>query len=238
LRRLKRILLRFKEEIIIQKIEGIMENLAKIIWASPQTLARDGIIALLDQEPDFTFAEIVSKQEDIVPALSAKPTPNLLVVDHVFLTEDPGYLSTLKQLAPAIKVLVLSGIEHDEDILSLMKSGADGYIVNEAHKDELVFAIKHILAGNTYICTALYLKVLESIATVDLGKKGQAVEFSPREEQILKLILEGYSNQEIAYQLFTNKRTILKYRESLLQKTGASDIGTVIRIALQQGVLN
>ncbi|MGK6351471.1 LuxR C-terminal-related transcriptional regulator [Parapedobacter sp. DT-150] len=214
-----------------------MENSANIIWASPRTLARDGIIALLDQEPDFTFAEIVSTREDIIPALSAKPATNLLAVDHVFL-EDDRYLSTVKQLAPQIRVLVLSGIEYNEDILSLVKSGADGYIVNEANKDELVFAIKHILAGNTYICTALYLKVLESIATTDFGRKGQAVEFSPREEQILKLILEGYSNQEIAYQLFTNKRTILKYRESLLQKTGAPDIGTVIRIALQQGVLN
>ncbi len=236
---MKRIPLRLKQRRHTVNIgKGIMENSAKIIWASPQTLARDGVIALLDQEPDFTFAEIVSSRDDIIPALSAQPTVNLLTVDHVFIQEDPKYLSTLKKIAPHIKVLVLSGIEYDEDILGLMKSGADGYIVNEANKDELVFAIKHILGGNTYICTALYLKVLESIAAADLGNKSQAVEFSPREEQILKLILEGYSNQEIAYQLFTNKRTILKYRESLLQKTGASDMGTVIRIALQQGVLN
>lgn len=215
-----------------------MENSAKIIWASPQSLARDGIIALLDQEPDFTFVEIISKQEDIVTVLSAKSTTNLLILDYLFLIDNQEYLATLKDIAPSLKVLTLSGIEHNGDILCLMKSGADGYIVNEASKDELIFAIKHILAGNTYICTALYLKVLESIAIMDIGKQGEAVEFSEREEQILKLILEGYSNQEIAYQLFTNKRTILKYRESLLQKTGAPDIGTVIRMALQQGVLD
>jgi len=215
-----------------------MEDAAKIIWASPQTLARDGIVALLSQEPDFTFAEIVSRREDIATALLGAQACNLLVIDHVFLGDDPSYLSMLKQTMANLKVLVLSGIDHNEDILRLVKSGADGYIVNEANKDELVFAIKHILSGNSYICTALYLKVLESITATDFGKNGQTVEFSPREEQILKLIVEGYSNQEIAYQLFTNKRTILKYRESLLQKTGASDIGTVIRIALQQGVLN
>ncbi|GGH04388.1 DNA-binding response regulator [Parapedobacter pyrenivorans] len=215
-----------------------MENPAKIIWASPPSLSRDGIIALLEQEPDFTFAETISTWEDIVPTLSIQPSTNLLVVDHLFLADNQRYLPMLKEIAPLIKVLVLSGIEYDEDILSLMKSGADGYIVNEANKDELIFAIKHILAGNTYICTALYLKVLESIAAMDVGRKGETVEFSEREEQILKLILEGYSNQEIAYQLFTNKRTILKYRENLLQKTGAPDIGTVIRMALQQGVLN
>lgn len=214
-----------------------MENSAKIIWASPQSLARDGIIALLDQEPDFTFAEVVSKQEDMVNAVTAEPTVNLLIVDHLFFSDQQQLLTSLKEIAPLMKVLVLSGIEYNEDILGLMKSGADGYIVNEANKDELIFAIKHILAGNTYICTALYIQVLESIAALDIDKKGITVEFSAREEQILKLILEGYSNQEIAYQLFTNKRTILKYRESLLQKTGAPDIGTVIRMALQQGVL-
>ncbi|WP_257668754.1 LuxR C-terminal-related transcriptional regulator [Parapedobacter tibetensis] len=215
-----------------------MENSAKIIWASPQTLARDGIISLLDQEPDFTFVEVISKKENILSALSTRLAIDMLIIDHAFLSEDQKYPMTLKKIAPQIKVLVLSSIEFDEDILGLMKSDADGYLVNEANKDELIFAIKHILAGNTYICTALYLKVLERIAATDFGKEDQDVEFSPREEQILKLILEGYSNQEIAYQLFTNKRTILKYRESLLEKTGASDIGTVIRIALQQGVLN
>lgn len=214
-----------------------MENSAKIIWASPQTFARDGIVALLGQEPDFTFAEVVSDRDEIIPSLSANPLTNLLVVDHLFLSRDIAYLATLKKMAPHIKVLVLSAINYDEDVLGLMKSGADGYIVNEAQKDELVFAIKHILAGHTYICTALYLKVLESIATLEIRNNGQQVDFSPREEQILKLILEGYSNQEIAYQLFTNKRTVLKYREGLLQKTGAPDMGTVIRIALQQGVL-
>lgn len=215
-----------------------MENSAKIIWASPQSLARDGIIALLDQEPDFTFAEIISKQEDMMNAVANKPVADILIVDHFFLNDQRQLLTSLKEIAPLLKVLVLSGTEHNEDILDLMKSGADGYIVNEANKDELIFAIKHILAGNTYICTALYIQVLESIAALDIEKKGATVEFSEREEQILKLILEGYSNQEIAYQLFTNKRTILKYRESLLQKTGAPDIGTVIRMALQQGVLS
>jgi len=215
-----------------------MEKSAKIIWASPQSFARDGIIALLDREPDFTFAEIVSTQADIMAAVATEPGTALLIVDHHFLTDRQQFIASVKEIAPLMKVLVLSDIEYDEDILGLIKSGADGYIVNEANKDELIFAIKHILAGNTYICTALYLKVLESIATMDVENKGETVEFSEREEQILKLILEGYSNQEIAYQLFTNKRTILKYRESLLQKTGAPDIGTVIRIALRQGVLN
>lgn len=214
-----------------------MENSAKIIWASPPSLARDGIIALLDQEPDFTFAEVISEQEDMASAIVAGLNVNLLIVDHHFLS-DPQLLSSLKEIAPLVKVLVLSDIEYHDDILGLMKSGANGYIVNEANKEELIFAIKHILAGNTYICTALYIKVLESIAALEEEQKGAALEFSAREEQILKLILEGYSNQEIAYQLFTNKRTILKYRESLLQKTGAPDIGTVIRMALQQGVLS
>src|SRR5690606_2105046 len=214
-----------------------MENSAKIIWASPPSLARDGIIALLDQEPDFTFAEVISKQEDIVAAVTTRAGVNLLIVDHLFLG-DQQLLSSLKEIAPLMKVLVLSDIQYHDDILSLMKSGADGYIVNEANKDELIFAIKHILSGNTYICTALYIQVLESIAALDIENKGAALEFSAREEQILKLILEGYSNQEIAYQLFTNKRTILKYRENRLQKTGAPDIGTVIRMALQQGVLS
>src|SRR5690606_26117267 len=173
-----------------------MENLAKIIWASPQSLARDGIIALLDQEPDFTFAEIISKQEDIPTALTADPGVNLLIVDHLFLN-DQQLLSSFKEIAPLMKVLVLSDIEYNDDILGLMKSGADGYIVNEANKDELIFAIKHILAGNTYICTALYIQVLESIAVLDVEKSGTALEFSPREEQILKLILERSEERRV-----------------------------------------
>src|SRR5690606_5436840 len=106
-----------------------MEDAAKIIWASPQTLARDGIVALLSQEPDFTFAEIVSRREDIATALLGAPDCNLLVIDHVFLGDDPSYLFMLKQTMAILKVLVLSGIDHNEDIRRLVKSGAAGYIV-------------------------------------------------------------------------------------------------------------
>ena len=215
-----------------------MENSGKIIWAAPQTIARDGIIALLSQESGFTFDGVLSGKDEIEPALSSLNGIDLLVIDSLFLDRENEEIRKWKSANADLKVLVLSEIGEDKDVLLLMKSGADGYILNEANKDELVFDIKHILAGNTYICTRLYLKVLERIAEVDFGKRNQAVEFSPREEQILKLIIEGYSNQEIAYQLFTNKRTIVKYRENLLEKTGASDISAVIRIALQQGVLN
>jgi len=167
-----------------------MENSAKIIWASPPSLARDGIIALLEREPDFTFAQVVSKQEDIVAAVTAGPTVNLLMLGHLFLS-DQQLLTSLKEIAPLMKVLVLSDIEYNDDILSLIKAGADGYIVNEANKDELIFAIKHVVAGNTYICTALYIQVLESIDALTIERKGTALAFSAREEQILKLILEG-----------------------------------------------
>ncbi|WP_257657595.1 LuxR C-terminal-related transcriptional regulator [Parapedobacter lycopersici] len=215
-----------------------MENSGKIIWAAPQTIARDGIITLLSQEQGFTFEMTLSSKEEIEPTLSDLAGIDLLIIDNLFLDRNSTDIRKWKTAYPQLKVLVLSEIGEDKDILLLMKSGADGYILNEVNKDELVFAIKHVLAGNTYICTRLYLKVLERIAETDFGKQDQAVEFSPREEQILKLIIEGYSNQEIAYQLFTNKRTIVKYRENLLEKTGASDISAVIRIALQQGVLN
>ncbi|WP_353182781.1 response regulator transcription factor [Parapedobacter lycopersici] len=215
-----------------------MENSGKIIWAAPQTIARDGIIALLSQEQGFAFEMTLSSKEEIEPTLSDLAGIDLLIIDNLFLDRNNTDIRKWKTAYPQLKVLVLSEIGEDRDILLLMKSGADGYILNEVNKDELVFAIKHVLAGNTYICTRLYLKVLERIAETDFGRQDQAVEFSPREEQILKLIIEGYSNQEIAYQLFTNKRTIVKYRENLLEKTGASDISAVIRIALQQGVLN
>lgn len=215
-----------------------MENSGKIIWAAPQTIARDGTIALLGQEPGFVFEEVLSTKSEIEPALSGSSEIDLLVVDNFFLDRETDLLKKWKTTNPQLKVLILSDINDDRDVLLLMKSGADGYILSEVNKDELVFAIKHILGGNTYICTGLYIKLLERIATTDFGTQDSAVEFSPREEQILKLIIEGYSNQEIAYQLFTNKRTIVKYRENLLEKTGAADISAVIRIALQQGVLN
>src|SRR5690606_39222151 len=103
-----------------------MENSAKIIWASPQSLARDGSIALLDQEPDFTLAEVVSKQEDVVNAVTAEPAVNLLIVDHLFFSNQQQLLTSLKRIAPLMKILVLSDMEYKEDILGLMKSGADG----------------------------------------------------------------------------------------------------------------
>ena len=214
-----------------------MADPVKIIWASPPSLVRDGIITLLEQEHDFKFVDRISDPKNLAITDADRGYADLLIVDHQFL-DDNQLLSSLKAHIPWIKILVLSDSEFQGNILTLMKSGADGYMVNNANKEELLFAIRHIMDGNTYICTSLYNQVLDSMAEMDIQNNCTVLELSAREEQILKLILEGYSNQEIAYQLFTNKRTILKYREGLLQKAGVADIGTVIRIALQQGVIN
>lgn len=216
-----------------------MKSSVNIIWAAPKTLSCDGIVALLDQETKITIVYTVSMLDEILPTLLSRPNTNLLVIDQSLLKDHCTYLATIRDIAPDIKTLVLSGTQYDGDILCLMKSGADGYITNQATRDEFLFAVEHILANNTYISPALHQKMLESVAASDFDiSAGKAMELSTREAQFLKLILEGVSDQEIAYQLFTNKRGVMKYRDSLLKKTGAADIGTAIRIALQQGALN
>jgi len=150
-------------------------------------------------------------------------------------------IAKLKQLAPSCKVIVLSALDHEKYVVQAFQTGANGYLLKSVNPEELIFAIRHIYAGSQYVCSELtsrFLNRLLSVPDALTSELADGIDFSSREVEILGLIAEGYTNQEIADKLFTSKRTIEGHRQALIEKTGARNTAALVRFAIMNGIIN
>jgi len=141
---------------------------------------------------------------------------------------------------PDIFAVVLSMSDHEHYVIDALKVGARGYLLKSITQEELVFAIRHISAGGKYVCSELSLKIIERASRLIEPSDGEVngnFDFTKREMEVLKLISEGLTNNEIAEKLFTSRRTVEGHRQSLIEKTGVPNSAALIMHAVRGGIL-
>jgi DNA-binding NarL/FixJ family response regulator len=212
--------------------------LIKILLAEDHLIVRDGIRGLLEQEQDIeVIFEAVNGQE-VLEYLDDGIEPDLILTDMNM----PGLdgMEMIRKLQIDYPVLVLSMLDNESYVLETLQAGARGYLLKNISKKELLFAIRYIADGGTYICTEIALKGLKNLARLQglaTYKLKLDIEFSEREMEVLKLISEGFTNKEMADKLFSSRRTIEGHRLSLMDKTGSKNTATLIKFAVQNGLV-
>ena len=147
----------------------------------------------------------------------------------------------LRKTSPQVKVLILSMLDHENYVVQAVNSGASGYLLKSINEDEMVFAIRHVIEGKRYVCSEITEKLLAKLSSIpqeNSKESKQVIELSKRETEILLLIAEGYTNNEIAEKLFTSRRTVEGHRQNLLEKTGTRNTATLIRFAVRSGIID
>lgn len=214
----------------------------KVLLAEDHNIVRNGIRSLLDKHPNIEVIaeatdglEVMQKLETGTEAHVVLTDINMPQLNGLALTE------ALKEKRPQIKVVILSMLDHENYVMKAIKSGACGYLLKNISEDEMMFAIRHVTAGNLYICSELTSKLMAKLSSIhDENSKETkiAVDLSRREIEILLLIAEGFTNNEIAEKLFTSRRTVEGHRQNLLEKTGARNTATLIRFAVRNGLID
>lgn len=216
-----------------------MDSRIRIFIADDHRVVIEGLESMLSGEPDFelcgnagTAAEILRQ----VPAIQ----PDVLLLD-INLPDKSG-LDVCKQLRveqPAVKILALS-MHNDESYISAMLShGAQGYVLKNTDKAELCTAIRTLAGGKTYFSREVTETMMQSL--IRERKSGAAKEvpkISRREKEVLKLIMDERTTQEIAAQLFLSEKTVESHRAALLAKLGARNTAGLVKAALQWNLLN
>lgn len=163
-----------------------------------------------------------------------------LVITDINMPDMDGLdlMEKLKEEHPNQKVLVLSMLNDAIHINKMISLGASGYILKNASKEELVEAIQQIVSGEQYYSEEVYKAIVDSIA----GRKPKqrlTVEntLSQREREVLKLIVNEQSNQEIADQLFISVRTVEAHKRNLLDKTGSKNIVGLVMYAVERNLI-
>jgi DNA-binding NarL/FixJ family response regulator len=213
-----------------------------IVLAEDHNIVRNGIISLLEKEADIDVAGAATNGHEVLALLESGTRADVVLADMNM----PGMggielTAAIKEKYPDCKVIILSALDHEKYVIKAFQAGASGYLLKSVSADELVFSVKHILLNNLYICSELTSKFLKRLLTIpDPAALHEIndIEFSQKEIEVLGMITEGYTNQEIADKLFTGKRTIESQRQALIDKTGSRNTAALVRFAITNGIVN
>jgi DNA-binding NarL/FixJ family response regulator len=216
--------------------------LIKVLLAEDHNIVRNGIKSLLDNEPGIQVVAEATNGREALTRIEDGLEADLILAD-INMPDMTG-LELVKSLKNAsfshVKVLLLSMLDHENYIMESINIGASGYLLKNVSKDEMLFAIKHVSAGNQYICSELAFKLLYKLShTPELHHDPKvASTLSKREMEVLSLIAQGHTNTEIADMLFTSRRTVEGHRQNLIEKTGVKNTAALIRFAIKTGIIN
>lgn len=218
----------------------------KLILTDDHQIIRDGIKALLKDEQKIQVVGEASDGNELIELLTTTSADVVLL--DISMPKRNGFetIRHVRQHYPEVKVLVLSMLTHETYVNRMLEAGASGYVLKNAGKEELSSAIGLVAAGTPYICSEIAIDLLKKNAAISTPSNVNKVEvlkeqhkgLSKRELEVLHLIAEGYTNAEIARKLFTSKRTIETHRQNLLEKTQMKNTATLIKYALQQGLIS
>lgn len=195
---------------------------------------------LIGTQPDMNIVGLADSAAQALELLENGTEADLLITDlNLPMINGFELLAEIQQRKLQLKTAVLSMQGSESDVDQAVQLGASGYLLKSIDPDELLFAIRHIIKGNVYICSESAVKLLKNYTSTQSKTLNatMAVELSDREEEILQLIAQGFTNTEMADRLFLSKRTIEGHRQSLLDKTNSKNTATLIRFAAISGLL-
>lgn len=211
----------------------------KVFLVEDHEIVRQGIKALLEGESDIVVTGEASNGVEMLKKLE-NGQPDVVLMD-MNMPEMSGVECTtqVKKKYPGIKVLILSMHDHESYLVDMIYAGADGYILKNSSREELLFAIRKVANEGIYISSEFALNMLAKQNKRDMRRQAAPpVLLSDREMDVLVLIAEGHTNTEIANKLFTSVRTIETRRKNLLDKTGTTNTATLIRYAVMNGLVS
>ena len=213
----------------------------RVLVADDHAVLRAGLNRLLNAEPDV---EVIGEAGDGEEAISktVELAPDVLLLD-ITMPRLGGIdvIRMIKAKNLPVAILVLTMHEDEEYLRESLKAGALGYIPKKAAEAELISAIRAVHRGEIYIYPsmvkplveeAIYGNTVHNELTFDSYKL-----LSQREKEVLRLIAQGYTNQEIAERLFLSIKTVETYKARMMEKLSIASRAELVRYALQRGLL-
>lgn len=200
-----------------------------IVIADDHGVVREGIRSLLEAEHDL---EVIGEASDLeqTRALLRERAPGVLLLDlHMRRELSLSTIAELRLLSPSTAVVILTMDDDPAFVAPAWSAGAAGYVLKEASRSDLVRAIRTVGAGGRYLDPAIGGLAMEGAEDSVLTE---------RELEVLRLLALGYTNAEIAKQMYLSPRTVESHRANLQAKLGRSGRPELVRYALEHGVIH
>ena len=216
-----------------------MANEIRLLLADEPAVVRSGLRMLLQAQPDMVIiGEAETGREAVQRAVELAPDVVLMDIEMPGMN---GIEATrrIKAEAPATAVLALTMYEDDQYFFEMLRAGASGYVPKRAAPDELVSAIRAAGRGEVFLYPSLAGRLVRDYLQRGPAGEGDAPndELTPREQEVLTLIAEGYSNNEIADRLVISAKTVDRHRENIMRKLNLHNRVDLVKYALRKGLI-
>lgn len=217
------------------------KTMIKILIADDHTMFADGIESILAEEPDMEVVGKCYDGEAVFTEIAEKDIDLILLDVNLPKMNGIEVCKKLFQDKTDIKVLALSMFNEESYVTEILNNGAQGYILKNTGRTELLNSIKKVAGGQTHFSDAVTQTIMKGLIK---GKDGQSKttssklpKISRREKEVLQLIVEEHTTQEIADQLFISLKTVESHRANLLAKLSARNTAGLVRIAMENNLL-
>ena len=209
----------------------------RILIADDHAVVRSGLRVLLGADPDL---ELVGEAEDGEEALRLVETlrPDMILLD-VTMPPDNGIETTkrLKEAYPELIVLILTMHEDEALLHEALRVGAAGYVIKRAEESEILQAIHAVSRGDVYVHPAMTRALLRQPVTTEHRRGSEVDALTPREIDVLRLLVKGNTNRQAAGLLGLSVRTVENHRANLMGKLGLSSRVELVSYAEEHGML-
>lgn len=210
----------------------------KVVIADDHAILREGVKLLLESEPDIQVLGQASNGLEAV-RMADELKPDLVLMD----IQMPGVdgieaCERIARQSPAVKILVLSQMDNEHNLIKVLQSGALGYVLKQNAGEELVHAVRTVLNGHVYLTPAMASRFVQMYFRREEEKQDRAKQLTPREQEVLKGIAQGLTNQQIADQLFVSIKTVQTHRGNIMEKLDLHDRVDLVKYAIKTGLVN
>jgi len=212
----------------------------RLLIADDHKIFRQGIIKLLEEESDLqVVGEAADGREVVKKATELKP--DIILMD-IAMANLNGLEATkqIKKVLPESKIIMLTMHKNEEYVLQSFQAGATGYILKEGAVEELVSAIRSIHQDKSFLSPTVSKTLVDAfLRKMETGKSETPFDLlTDREREVLQLIAEGFTNREVAKQLFISVKTVEAHRAHIMQKLNIHDIAKLVKYAIQKGMVD
>jgi DNA-binding NarL/FixJ family response regulator len=211
------------------------ESEIRVLLVDDHAVVREGLRTYLDLEDRLAIIGEAANGREAVDKVRAL-RPDVVLMD-LLMPEMDGITATkaIKEVAPEVKIIVLTSFQDDEHIMPAIEAGATGYLLKDVSAPELVKAIEGAFQGQAQLHPEVARKLMEQVRQ-PRRRQDPAEDLTPRERDVLTLIASGMSNKEIARELVMTERTVKGHVSNILGKLGLQDRTQAALYAVRHGL--